>query len=135
MGAEQAWQRGVERELPLGGDAGGGRRPGWWGLLRGLQVCDSDTVLDPVCTIEMLKILEEDSEVGGVGGDVQILNKYDSWISFLSSVRYWMAFNVERACQSYFGCVQCISGPLGMYRNSLLQNFLEPLVPADLPGN
>uniref|UniRef100_A0A8C5MTX7 Hyaluronan synthase 2 n=1 Tax=Leptobrachium leishanense TaxID=445787 RepID=A0A8C5MTX7_9ANUR len=56
---------------------------------------------------------------------VQILNKYDSWISFLSSVRYWMAFNIERACQSYFGCVQCISGPLGMYRNSLLHEFLE----------
>ncbi|XP_066570080.1 hyaluronan synthase 3 [Amia ocellicauda] len=90
-----------------------------------MQVCDSDTVLDPACTVEMLNILEEDPKVGGVGGDVQILNKYDSWISFLSSVRYWMAFNVERACQSYFGCVQCISGPLGMYRNSLLQQFLE----------
>nr|XP_019612305.1 PREDICTED: hyaluronan synthase 3 isoform X2 [Rhinolophus sinicus] len=89
------------------------------------EVCDSDTVLDPACTIEMLRVLEEDPQVGGVGGDVQILNKYDSWISFLSSVRYWMAFNVERACQSYFGCVQCISGPLGMYRNSLLQQFLE----------
>ncbi|XP_077167009.1 hyaluronan synthase 3 isoform X2 [Paroedura picta] len=90
-----------------------------------VQVCDSDTVLDPACTVEMLRILEEDPRVGGVGGDVQILNKYDSWISFLSSVRYWMAFNVERACQSYFGCVQCISGPLGMYRNALLQHFLE----------
>ncbi|XP_060109857.1 hyaluronan synthase 3 [Heteronotia binoei] len=90
-----------------------------------VQVCDSDTVLDPACTMEMLSILEEDPHVGGVGGDVQILNKYDSWISFLSSVRYWMAFNVERACQSYFGCVQCISGPLGMYRNALLQHFLE----------
>ncbi|NWI13130.1 HYAS3 synthase, partial [Crypturellus soui] len=114
-----------------------------------IQVCDSDTVLDPACTAEMLRILEADPGVGGVGGDVQvtaaggmprpwqrrcrlsrapspqILNKYDSWISFLSSVRYWMAFNVERACQSYFGCVQCISGPLGMYRNALLQHFLE----------
>uniref|UniRef100_A0A493TLL3 Hyaluronan synthase 3 n=1 Tax=Anas platyrhynchos platyrhynchos TaxID=8840 RepID=A0A493TLL3_ANAPP len=90
-----------------------------------IQVCDSDTVLDPACTAEMLRILEADPRVGGVGGDVQILNKYDSWISFLSSVRYWMAFNVERACQSYFGCVQCISGPLGMYRNALLQQFLE----------
>ncbi|XP_053255862.1 hyaluronan synthase 3 isoform X1 [Podarcis raffonei] len=90
-----------------------------------VQVCDSDTVLDPACTVEMLRIMEEDPRVGGVGGDVQILNKYDSWISFLSSVRYWMAFNVERACQSYFGCVQCISGPLGMYRNALLQQFLE----------
>lgn len=108
-------------------------------------------MLDPACTAEMLRILEADPRVGGVGGDVQvwrrggegtrggtalvlvaltpsppqILNKYDSWISFLSSVRYWMAFNVERACQSYFGCVQCISGPLGMYRNALLQQFLE----------
>ncbi|XP_062442393.1 hyaluronan synthase 3 [Rhea pennata] len=90
-----------------------------------IQVCDSDTVLDPACTTEMLRVLEADPRVGGVGGDVQILNKYDSWISFLSSVRYWMAFNVERACQSYFGCVQCISGPLGMYRNALLQHFLE----------
>uniref|UniRef100_A0A7M4FVX4 Hyaluronan synthase 3 n=2 Tax=Crocodylus porosus TaxID=8502 RepID=A0A7M4FVX4_CROPO len=94
-------------------------------MYRAFHVCDSDTVLDPACTVEMLRILEDDPRVGGVGGDVQILNKYDSWISFLSSVRYWMAFNVERACQSYFGCVQCISGPLGMYRNALLQQFLE----------
>ncbi|XP_070605355.1 hyaluronan synthase 2 [Erythrolamprus reginae] len=90
-----------------------------------VQVCDSDTMLDPASSVEMVKVLEEDPMVGGVGGDVQILNKYDSWISFLSSVRYWMAFNIERACQSYFGCVQCISGPLGMYRNSLLHEFVE----------
>ncbi|NWU48442.1 HYAS3 synthase, partial [Dromas ardeola] len=55
-----------------------------------IQVCDSDTVLDPACTAEMLRILEADPRVGGVGGDVQ-----------------------------------CISGPLGMYRNALLQQFLE----------
>lgn len=39
------------------------------------QVCDSDTVLDPACSIEMLKILEEDPMVGGVGGDVQVKYK------------------------------------------------------------
>lgn len=38
-------------------------------------MCDSDTVLDPACTIEMLKILEEDPMVGGVGGDVQVKKK------------------------------------------------------------
>ncbi|XP_055992813.1 hyaluronan synthase 3 isoform X2 [Sorex fumeus] len=37
-----------------------------------IQVCDSDTVLDPACTIEMLRVLEEDPQVGGVGGDVQL---------------------------------------------------------------
>lgn len=40
------------------------------------QVCDSDTVLDPACTIEMLKILEDDPMVGGVGGDVQVKSAF-----------------------------------------------------------
>lgn len=37
-----------------------------------LQVCDSDTMLDPACSVEMVKVLEEDPMVGGVGGDVQV---------------------------------------------------------------
>uniref|UniRef100_UPI00358EE370 hyaluronan synthase 2-like n=1 Tax=Myxine glutinosa TaxID=7769 RepID=UPI00358EE370 len=37
-----------------------------------VQVCDSDTVLDPAATVEMVKVLEEDPTVGGVGGDVQV---------------------------------------------------------------
>lgn len=42
------------------------------------QVCDSDTVLDPACTIEMLRVLEEDPQVGGVGGDVQVRSNQGS---------------------------------------------------------
>ncbi|XP_037739448.2 hyaluronan synthase 1-like [Chelonia mydas] len=78
-----------------------------------IQVCDSDTKLDPSATVEMVKVLEANKRYGAVGGDVRILNVSDSFISFMSSLRYWMAFNVERACQSYFDCVSCISGPLG----------------------
>ncbi|KAH0631409.1 hypothetical protein JD844_005725 [Phrynosoma platyrhinos] len=90
-----------------------------------IQVCDSDTKLDPRATVEMVKVLESDKHCGAVGGDVRILNLSDSYISFMSSLRYWMAFNIERACQSFFNCVSCISGPLGMYRNDLLQQILE----------
>ncbi|CAL8286763.1 unnamed protein product [Merluccius merluccius] len=90
-----------------------------------IQVCDSDTKLDPLATAELCKVLESDRRYGAVGGDVRILNLRDSYISFMSSLRYWMAFNVERSCQSYFDCVSCISGPLGLYRNDLLQQFLE----------
>uniref|UniRef100_A0A8C8VM65 Hyaluronan synthase 1 n=1 Tax=Pelusios castaneus TaxID=367368 RepID=A0A8C8VM65_9SAUR len=78
-----------------------------------VQVCDSDTKLDPWATVELVKVLEFNEGYGAVGGDVRILNLSDSYISFMSSLRYWMAFNVERACQSYFDCVSCISGPLG----------------------
>ncbi|XP_068099470.1 hyaluronan synthase 1 [Hyperolius riggenbachi] len=90
-----------------------------------IQVCDSDTKLEPLATLELVKVLESNDRYGAVGGDVRILNLSDSYISFMSSLRYWIAFNVERACQSYFDCVSCISGPLGLYRNDLLQTFLE----------
>uniref|UniRef100_A0A3P9MIJ8 Hyaluronan synthase 1 n=1 Tax=Oryzias latipes TaxID=8090 RepID=A0A3P9MIJ8_ORYLA len=90
-----------------------------------VQVCDSDTKLDPLATVELCKVLESNSRYGAVGGDVMILNMKDSYISFMSSLRYWMAFNIERACQSFFNCVSCISGPLGLYRNDVLQQFLE----------
>lgn len=29
-------------------------------------------MLDPACSVEMVKVLEEDPMVGGVGGDVQV---------------------------------------------------------------
>ncbi|XP_078614077.1 hyaluronan synthase 3-like isoform X2 [Branchiostoma floridae x Branchiostoma japonicum] len=90
-----------------------------------IQVCDSDTILDPQCTRELAKILDADDSIGAVGGELRIWNPSDSWISFLSSLRYWMAFNIERACQSYFNVVSCISGPLGLYRNDLLQGFVD----------
>ncbi|XP_030068284.1 hyaluronan synthase 1 [Microcaecilia unicolor] len=90
-----------------------------------IQVCDSDTKLEQLATLELVKVLESNDRYGAVGGDVRILNLSDSYISFMSSLRYWIAFNVERACQSYFDCVSCISGPLGLYRNDLLQQFLE----------
>ncbi|KAI8514324.1 hyaluronan synthase [Branchiostoma belcheri] len=90
-----------------------------------IQVCDSDTILDPKCTTEMAQVLDNDRSIGAVGGDVRIWNHSDSVISFMSSLRYWMAFNIERACQSYFNVVSCISGPLGFYRNDLLQSILE----------
>ena len=75
--------------------------------------------------MELAWVLDNQPESGAVGGDVKILNEGDSYISFLSSLRYWMAFNTERACQSYFGCVSCISGPLGLYRMNIVQEILD----------
>ncbi len=40
--------------------------------------------------------------------------------------KYWFAFNLERASQSYFNVVNCVSGPLGMYRLELLEDILDP---------
>jgi hyaluronan synthase len=44
-------------------------------------------------------------------------------LSFLTSLRYWFAFNVERAADSYFGVVNCVSGPLGLYKKEVIQDI------------
>jgi len=67
--------------------------------------------------------------VGAVTGDVRILNrskrKGGTWLSFLSSLRYWQAFHLERAAQSLFGVVYCVSGPLGAYRRKVWEEMIE----------
>lgn len=53
-----------------------------------IQVCDSDTMLDPASSVEMVKVLEEDPMVGGVGGDVQVRYKTKNTVFFLESDKF-----------------------------------------------
>lgn len=85
---------------------------------------DSDTVLDEH-VLENMVPLFADETLGGIAGNLGIYTKYDSYVSFLSTLRYWFAFNMERAYQSYNGYVMCISGPIGMYRTDCLRIVLD----------
>jgi hyaluronan synthase len=88
---------------------------------------DSDTVVSPNCLQHMLTVLINDTDktISGISGNLGIYNKYDSFISFMSSLRYFYAFNIERAYQSFNGYVLCISGPIGMYRLQYIEQILE----------
>lgn len=89
---------------------------------------DSDTKFSATVIREMAAPFV-DPRVGAVTGDVRILNKTrrkgGTWLSFLSSLRYWQAFNLERAAQSIFGVVYCVSGPLGAYRTVVWKEIIE----------
>lgn len=85
---------------------------------------DSDTVIKPECILEMYQYLG-DTRIGAVAGNLGIYNKYDSVVSFLSSIRYWYAFNLERAYQSFTGSVLCVSGPIGMYNLDYLEMVIK----------
>ncbi|EED81477.1 predicted protein [Postia placenta Mad-698-R] len=89
---------------------------------------DSDTYVYPDAVKNMMALLFSDSRLAGVTGDVRIWNKSESFLALMSSIRYWFAFNVERACQSAFGCVGCLSGPLGLYKTSDLISVLGPWI-------
>ncbi|KAI8092261.1 nucleotide-diphospho-sugar transferase [Gilbertella persicaria] len=86
---------------------------------------DSDTRFDPDAMIEMERALYWFPNIGAVAGDVRIWNARDSLLSFMSSLRYWMAFNIERAAQSFNRCVTCVSGPMGIYRSYVLREILD----------
>jgi hyaluronan synthase len=86
---------------------------------------DSDTIIKPDCIENMITCFQKNKNIGSVCGNLSIFNKYDSFITFLSHLRYWYAFNLERAYQSFTGEVLCVSGPIGMYDINIIEKVIE----------
>jgi hyaluronan synthase len=86
---------------------------------------DSDTVLHPDSGTHMNRVICSHDKIGGIAGNLGIFDKYTSFVTFLSSLRYWYAFNLERAYQSFNKYVLCISGPIGMYKLSVLEHVID----------
>jgi hyaluronan synthase len=87
---------------------------------------DSDTLVRENGIDEMLTLLRSAPQIGGVTADVKIWNRRESLLARMCAARYWFAFNIERACQSLWRCVSCLSGPMSMYRASDLDTILGP---------
>jgi hyaluronan synthase/N-acetylglucosaminyltransferase len=80
---------------------------------------DSDTEVDPDGIAEIVRAFR-DERVGAVTGDVGVSNAGENLLTRLIALRYWVAFNQERAAQGWFGAVLCCSGPFSVYRRSAL---------------
>ncbi|KAF9195205.1 hyaluronan synthase [Haplosporangium sp. Z 11] len=96
-------------------------------------VTDSDTYLDPSICKELVFVLAELPVIGTATGDVRIYNT-GTWVSFLSSLRYWFTFNLERGAQSYHSTINCVSGPLGIYRMSIITDIMDNWVQQSFLG-
>lgn len=90
-----------------------------------ILTADSDTVWDYNAAYNLLAALQSNPSIGGVTGYIGVANRTDSWLTQLLALRYWIAFNHERAAQSLFGTVTCISGPLGAYRRPLIDQVKD----------
>lgn len=88
-----------------------------------VMTVDSDTVIDKNC-LEYVKKSFNDIRIGGVTGNLDIYNN-NTVISYLSKLRYWFAFNIERAFGSYYGGVLCLSGPISCYRTTIIKNVMD----------
>jgi hyaluronan synthase len=94
---------------------------------------DSDTEVDPDGITEIVGAFE-DERVGAVTGDVGVTNERKNILTRLIGMRYWVAFNQERAAQGYFRTVLCCSGPLAGYRRSIIAEVWERYVTQSYRG-
>ena len=85
---------------------------------------DSDTVLEDGTVKELVKPFAN-SKIGAVTGQLSILNKSDNLLTRILNIRYIVAGILERAAYSYFGVVNCTSGPLSAYRKPLILKNLD----------
>lgn len=84
---------------------------------------DSDTVIAPDGIKEIVQSLFE-QKVAAVTGNVMVANKDKNLLTEMIGYRYWMAFNQERAAQSYFKVLMCCSGPFSAYRTNVFEEVM-----------
>lgn len=89
-----------------------------------LVFVDSDSFLDPFAVRNIVQPFK-DKEMGGVSGRTDVANTYTNALTRMQSVRYYIAFRVMKAAESYFDAVTCLSGPLSCYRRDLVLRYSE----------
>ncbi len=90
---------------------------------------DSDTIIwDTSAVRTLLGTFGTDERIGAVTGEVSVENNHHNLLTRLIGLRYWMAFNQERAPQSLFGVVSCCSGPFSMYKAEVIRRVEDDFV-------
>jgi hyaluronan synthase len=130
-----------------------GSRPGWRVLLQewnrgkrhaqdvAFRACDGEIVVtidsDTIVARDgVRKIVEPfaDLRVGAATGDIGVTNWRRNLLTRLIGMRYWVAFNQERAAQGWFRTVLCCSGPLAAYRRSVLDRVWDDYIRQSFRG-
>ena len=85
---------------------------------------DSDSFLEPMAIKNLVQPFQ-DPKMGGVTGRTDVENKYTNMLTKMQAVRYYVAFRIMKAAESYFDSVTCLSGPISCYRKDLVLKHKE----------
>lgn len=85
---------------------------------------DSDSFLDQLAIRNLVQPFQ-DPKMGGVTGRTDVANTYTNALTKMQSVRYYIAFRVMKAAESYFDAVTCLSGPISCYRRSIVVENMD----------
>ena len=81
---------------------------------------DSDTTLEAKCVARLVTAMERNRQAGAISGHVTARNRDVNRFTALVDRRYRFLFRQERAAQSWHKTVTCCSGPVSIYRRSVL---------------
>jgi hyaluronan synthase len=83
---------------------------------------DSDTLISNKDIYLLVSDIVTNTQIGSTTGNVYVTNREENLLTELTSQRYWMANNVERASQSIAGAVLCNCGAFACYRRDILED-------------
>lgn len=86
-------------------------------------IIDSDTVIEKKSVKALVSAIDGKQEIGCATGTLKIFNRVNL-LTRIIHARYGYAFDIERSAMSYFGCMNCCSGPFSIYRQELLTETL-----------
>ncbi len=95
-----------------------------WGIKEALGeyvLCmDADSMLQPDVLIVSVPFLEKYSNLAAVAGTVVAGNRDFNLLTKFQQLEYIIALNFYKTAQSYFGIVNIVPGPVGLFRRSAL---------------
>lgn len=89
-----------------------------------LVFVDSDSFLEPFAIRNIVQPFK-DPKMGGVSGRSDVANTYTNSLTKMQAVRYFIAFRIMKAAESFFDAVTCLSGPLSCYRKDLVYEYMD----------
>lgn len=99
-----------------------------------LITVDSDTLIEREGVCRILIPLLKNPRIGAVSGEVRVENHAVNLLTRLIGIRYWIAFNLERAAQSLVGSMLCCSGPFSAYRRSVIEQVQQDYLAQEFLG-
>ncbi len=89
-----------------------------------LVFVDSDSFLDPYAIRNLVQPFK-DADMAGVSGRTDVANTFTNSLTKMQAVRYYIAFRIMKAAESYSDAVTCLSGPLSCYRKEFVLENLD----------
>ncbi|HPS53250.1 MAG TPA: glycosyltransferase [Phycisphaerae bacterium] len=86
---------------------------------------DSDSEVEVQTLRRMVSPMVLDRKVGGVAGNVRVLNRRDGILPRMLDVSFTYSFDFIRASQSYVNSVLCTPGALSAYRADIVNSVRE----------